>query len=93
VKRLRLAAEEIHFDGGMVGRKNPNLWGVGKLSNLPLAEAAKFIVPMTLSAGDRIKALRMQANGKYLSAAYAGAYVYTEAQFAFAETKRAQFDE
>ena len=88
-----LPAQEITFDDGWVGRQIRNCCEIGKLSNLPLAEAAKFIVPMTLSAGDRIKALRMQANGKYLSAAYAGAYVYTEAQFAFGETRRAQFDE
>lgn len=76
-----LPSQEITFDEGWVGRQIRNCCEIGKLSNLPLAEAAKFIVPMTLSAGDRIKALRMQANGKYLSAAYAGAYLYSEAQF------------
>lgn len=89
LKAYGLPDQEITFDDGWVGRQIRNCCEIGKLSNLPLAEAAKFIVPMTLSAGERIKALRMQANGKYLSAAYPGAYTYSENQFDFNSTSRA----
>jgi hypothetical protein len=40
----------------------------------PLKEAAKYIVPVAVSASDKLRELRMAANGKYVSASYSGLY-------------------
>jgi hypothetical protein len=41
---------------------------------VPLLEAATYIVPVAVSAADRIKALRAQASGKFISASKPGLY-------------------
>lgn len=41
---------------------------------IPLAEAATFIVPVYRSGGDRIRTLRQEASGKYISASKPGIY-------------------
>jgi hypothetical protein len=46
--------------------------------NLTLAESAKYIVPVSKSSAETIKALRLQASGKFLSATDAGVYRYEE---------------
>lgn len=46
--------------------------------NLTLAESARYIVPVAKSSADSIKALRLQASGKFLSATEAGIYRYEE---------------
>lgn len=42
--------------------------------NIPLEEAAKYIIPVTQSAGDEILNLRKMADGKFISASREGAY-------------------
>jgi len=42
--------------------------------NMPLSEAAKNIVPVAKTDADRIKKLRQEADGKYISAAVPGPY-------------------
>lgn len=44
--------------------------------NRTLVDAAKFIVPVSVSDGERIDNLRRSANGKYLNAAKPGVYQY-----------------
>lgn len=44
------------------------------LLDLPLAEAAKNVVPVAVTAADSVKKLREFANGRYLSADYQGIY-------------------
>jgi hypothetical protein len=46
--------------------------------NIPLAESARYIVPVSKSSADVIKALRLQASGKFLSATEPGIYRYEE---------------
>jgi hypothetical protein len=46
--------------------------------NITLAESAKYIVPVSKSSAETIKALRLQASGKFLSATDAGVYRYEE---------------
>lgn len=45
---------------------------------MTLEEASKYIVPVTRSAADRIRALRMSSSGKYLSASKPGGYTFHE---------------
>ena len=44
--------------------------------NVPLAESAKFIVPISRSAADQIEQLRQQASNRYISASHSGVYRY-----------------
>jgi hypothetical protein len=43
---------------------------------ISLAEAAAFVVPVAVSAADKIEELRRQATGRFLSANYSGIYQY-----------------
>jgi hypothetical protein len=43
-----------------------------------LVEAAKFVVPVAVSAREQIKSLRQEASGRYLSAGEDGVYMYSE---------------
>jgi len=43
---------------------------------MSLIDAAKFVVPVAVSARERIDALRKEASGRYLSAADEGVYTY-----------------
>ena len=45
---------------------------------LSLVESAQYIVPVSRSAADQIKALRMQASGKFISASYPGVFEFQE---------------
>src|SRR5215472_2687216 len=56
---------------------------------IPLVEAAKFIVPVAVSAGDQIRALRTQASGKFIDASKSGLYRFEEREPAPAAQTRA----
>jgi hypothetical protein len=69
------------------GRPDDNGWTGAEIKecckkayrlNLTLAESAKYIVPVSKSSAETIKALRLQASGKFLSATDAGIYRYEE---------------
>ena len=46
--------------------------------DIPLVQAANYIVPVAQSDAQRIKALRQQADGKFISASYPGAYAFEQ---------------
>ena len=46
---------------------------------ISLQEAAQYIVPVSRSASEEIKSLRLQASGKFISASAPGVYQYEEA--------------
>ncbi len=46
--------------------------------SVPLVDAARFVVPVSVSAWERIENLRREASGRYLSASAEGVYVYKE---------------
>jgi hypothetical protein len=46
---------------------------------ISLQEAARYIVPLSRSASDEIKSLRLQASGKFISASAPGVYQFEEA--------------
>ncbi len=48
--------------------------------NWTLEKAAGYIVPVTTSAPEKIKQIRMEASGKYLSASKPGVYLHTETE-------------
>jgi len=50
--------------------------------NIPLTESAKYVVPVARSSAETIKALRVQASGKFLSAAEPGVYRFEETAIA-----------
>lgn len=45
---------------------------------LSLVDAAQFVVPVSISAREKIAALRQEASGRYLSAAEPGVYLYAD---------------
>ena len=49
-----------------------------KRHKVTLPEAAKFIVPVGVSDAERIDQLRREADGKYISASYGGAYKHKQ---------------
>ena len=62
------------YDGGWNGREIKNCCRLAHDLQVPLKEAATFISPMSTSAPERISNLRKEADGRYISAAYAGNY-------------------
>jgi len=59
--------------------KIKNCCDIASRTDLSLLEAAEFIVPVAVSGAEKIKHLRAQAAGRYLSAAKPGAYQFDEA--------------
>ncbi len=55
---------------------------------ISLQDAARYIVPVSRSASEEIKSLRLQASGKFISASAPGVYQYEEATAAPKGTKR-----
>ena len=47
---------------------------------MTLVQAAKYIVPVSRSAAEQVKALRQMASGKFISASVPGVYQYQENQ-------------
>jgi hypothetical protein len=45
---------------------------------ITLTQAARYIVPVSRSAAEQIKALRQMASGKFISASTPGVYQYQE---------------
>ncbi len=61
-------------DTGWNGREIKNCCLLAHRLNIPLREAADYIVPLSTSAAERITSLRKEADGRYISAAYPGPY-------------------
>lgn len=64
----------FEFDEGWTGAEIRNCCRMAYRQGIPLTEAAKYIVPISKSAGQLITQLRRQANGSYLSANDSGVY-------------------
>ncbi len=69
---------ELPEDDGWTGAEIKECCRKAYRLKLSLLEAATYIVPVSKSAGDQIKALRQQASGKFISASAAGVYQYEE---------------
>lgn len=69
---------ELPEDNGWTGAEIKECCRKAYRLNLTLAESAKYIVPVSKSSAETIKALRLQASGKFLSATDPGVYRYEE---------------
>lgn len=73
-----VAQKALLNDDNWTGAEIKNCCDIASRTNLPLAEAAEFIVPVAVSGAEKIRQLRAQAAGRYLSAAKPGAYQFDE---------------
>lgn len=63
---------------GFTGAEVRACCDVAKRTGLTLAEAIKFIVPISKSSGDQVTALCRMASGNFISAHHGGTYEYNE---------------
>jgi len=61
---------------GWTGAEVRNCCEIAQLMEVPLIEAATFVVPVSQSSPEQIEKLRRESSGKYISASYPGAYQY-----------------
>jgi hypothetical protein len=76
---------ELPDDDGWTGAEIKECCRKAYRLKLTLKESAEYIVPVSRSAAEQIKALRQQASGKFISASYPGVYQFQE----FAPAQRA----
>ncbi len=69
---------ELPEDEGWTGAEIKECCRKAYRLKMSLLEAARYIVPVSKSAAEPIKALRQQASGKFLSASAPGLYRYEE---------------
>jgi hypothetical protein len=67
---------ETPKDTGWTGAEIKNCAYTAYTLNISLLDAAKYIIPVTVSDAHRIETLRRDSSGKYLSASYDGVYRY-----------------
>ncbi len=70
---------ELPNDEGWTGAEIKECCRKAARLRMSLREAADYIVPVSRSASEQIKALRQQASGKFISASNPGVYEYTDA--------------
>jgi len=73
-EKFGLKDREKPLDTGWTGAEIKNCCDIAYRLEIPLKEAANYIVPLSTSASERINGLRQEANGRYISAAYPGPY-------------------
>ena len=69
---------EFPDDDGWTGAEIKECCRKAYRLKMSLVEAARYIVPVSKSAAEQIKALRQQASGKFISASTPGVYQYEE---------------
>jgi hypothetical protein len=65
-------------DANWTGAEIKSCCRLASLLDVPLVQAAQNVVPVAVTAGDKIEALRQRASGRYLSADRAGVYSRSE---------------
>lgn len=76
--KYRIAETEIPYSNGWTGREIRECCYKAYRLGISLAESSRYIVPVSKSSAETIKTLRLQANGKFLSATDAGIYRFEE---------------
>jgi len=76
LKKFDLSDQDRPVDIGWTGREIKRCASNAWLLNCPLIEAAQYVVPVSRARASDIDALRKWADGKLLSADYAGTYQY-----------------
>ena len=69
---------ELPDDDGWTGAEIKECCRKAYRLKMSMVEAARYIVPVSKSAAEQIKALRQQASGKFISASTPGVYQYEE---------------
>lgn len=82
IKKYELDAAQIADvdDSGWTGAEIRNCCRLAYRLQIPLVEAAEYIIPVSKSAKAQIESLRKEASGKYLCANQPGIYEYTAGQ-------------
>ncbi len=81
-------AGDLPEDEGWTGAEIKECCRKASRLGMSLREAAMYIVPVARSANDQIKALRMQASGKFLSASHCGVFQYEERECTASHARR-----
>jgi hypothetical protein len=74
MKKYALAKQTLPPCNGWTGAEIRACCDVAYRADLPLVDAAAFIVPVCISAADQIKTLREMASGRFISANKPGIY-------------------
>jgi SpoVK/Ycf46/Vps4 family AAA+-type ATPase len=69
---------ELPNDEGWTGAEIKECCRKAHRLGITLLQAARYIVPVSRSAAEQIKALRQMASGKFISASTPGVYQYQE---------------
>ena len=69
---------ELPDDAGWTGAEIKECCRKAARLGISLHESASYIVPMSRSAGEQIKSLRMQSSGKFINASFPGVYQYQD---------------
>lgn len=83
-QELPEAAETNHWTGAEIRNCCRNAHNL----SISLVEAANYVVPVSVSGAEGIRALRVQAAGKFISAANAGLYHFEESTAAQQQLSR-----
>jgi len=75
-KEFGVSDQEIPEDEGWTGREIKGCCRKSKLRGVNLKDAAKYVIPISVSASERISSLRERSSGRFLDAAKPGIYEY-----------------
>ena len=76
--KIELAGGRLPVDAGWTGAEIKQCCQLAYRLRCSLKEAARYIVPVSKSAGQQIKQLRQQASGRFISASEPGTYEYRD---------------
>lgn len=92
LKKYELKASEMPDDTNWTGAEIHNCALLAWRLKIPLVDAARFIVPVAVSASEQIERLCREANEKYISAAEPGLYRYAAIEGAPTQNKGRRFE-
>jgi hypothetical protein len=72
--KYKLDKQQLPNDANWTGAEIEQACSLSWKLNVSLIQAANYIVPVAKSDAERIKRLRQQADGKFISASYSGVY-------------------
>lgn len=76
LKKLGLKDKKLPTCEGWTGREIKQCCNMADRLGMSVVEAAEFVVPICISAREKVETLRKEAHGRYLSVAYSGTYKY-----------------
>jgi hypothetical protein len=88
LKKLGLFKQAKPDDAGWTGAEIKNCCTIAWRLNISLVEAAKFIVPVSVSSADQIERLAKESHRKYISASKPGIFEYDKLTQTTNKTRR-----